>query len=52
MILETNLGESFPISQFQFLVQKFVSTIRFDRTYVGGGILLYIRENIVSDIKM
>ena len=44
MISETKLDDSFP--QGQFLIEGFHSPFRFDRNKIGGGILLYIREDI------
>ena len=44
MISETKLDDSFP--QGQFLIDGFHSPLRFDRNKSGGGILLYVREDI------
>ena len=44
MISETKLDESFPSGQF--LLNGFSTPFRQDRTANGGGILLYIREDI------
>ena len=44
MISETKLDDSFP--QGQFLIDSFHSPFRFDRNKSGGGILLYVREDI------
>ena len=44
MISETKLDESFPIGQF--LKKGFSTPFRLDRNCHGGGILLYIREDI------
>ena len=46
MISETKLDESFPTSQF--FMKGFSSPHRLDRNCNGGGILLYIREDIPS----
>ena len=46
MISETKLDESFPPSQF--LLNGYSVPFRFDRNGIGGGILLYIREDITS----
>ena len=48
MIYETKLDESFPASQF--FMKGFSSLHRLDRNCNGGGILLYIRENIPSKL--
>ena len=45
LLTETKLDESFPSAQFS--VQGF-KTIRKDRNKDGGGLLLYINENIAS----
>ena len=44
MISETKLDESFPVSQF--LIPGFENPIRLDRSSSGGGIMLYIKEEI------
>ena len=46
MITKTKLGDSFPASQFS--IQDFWTPFRVDRNKNGGGILLYIRSNIIS----
>ena len=43
MISETKLDESFPSGQFLF--DSYSAPFRFDRD--GGGILLFIREDII-----
>ena len=48
MISETKLDDSFP--QGQFLIDGFHSRFRFDRNKSGGGILLYVREDIPTKI--
>ena len=48
MISETKLDDSFP--QGQFLIDGFHSPFRFDRNKSGGGILLYVREDIPTKI--
>ena len=48
MISETKLDESFPASQF--FMKGFGSPHRLDRNCNGGGILLYIREDIPSKL--
>ena len=44
MVSETKLDDTFPTSQF--LMQGFSTPFRNDRTSKGGGILLYVREDI------
>ena len=46
MISETKLDETFPAAQFS--LQGFCDPYRFDRNRNGGGIMLYIREDIPS----
>ena len=46
MVTETKNYESFPTSQF--IIPGFTSPYRFDRTKDGGGLLVYIREDIPS----
>ena len=46
MLSETKLDESFPNSQF--LINGFSAPYRLDRNNRGGGIILYIREDIPS----
>ena len=44
MISETKLGSTFPSNQFS--IEGYATPIRFDRNGRGGGIILYIREDI------
>ena len=44
MVSETKIDDTFPKSQF--LIEGFSKPFRLDRTAKGGGILLYIREDI------
>ena len=44
MISETKLDSTFPSNQFT--IEGYTTQIRFDRNGRGGGILLYIREDI------
>ena len=44
LITETKIDDSFPISQFY--IEGFSTPFRLDRNDVGGGILLYVREDI------
>ena len=46
MISETKLDETFPAAQFS--LQRSCDPYRFDRNRNGGGIMLYIREDISS----
>ena len=48
LISETKLNDLFPTAQF--LIKGFSATYRFDRNSKGGGLLLYIREDITSKI--
>ena len=48
MVTETKIDESFPTSQF--IVPGFTSPYRSDTTKDGGGILVYIREDILSKL--
>ena len=48
MISETKFDDSFP--QGQFLIEGFSSPFRFDRNKTGGGILLYVREEIPAKV--
>ena len=44
MVSRTKLDDSFP--EAQFLIEGFHSPFRFDRNINGGGIMLYVREDI------
>ena len=46
VITETKLGESF--TEAQFLINGFSKPYRLDRDENGGGIIIYVRENIPS----
>ena len=46
VISETKIDDTFPDSQF--LIEGFSVSCRLDRTDKGGGILPYIREDILS----
>ena len=48
MISETKLDPSFPTGQFH--IHGFSEPYRFDRSSSGGGMLLYIHENIPSKL--
>ena len=46
MVSETKIDNTFPESQF--LIEGFLTPYRLDRTAKGGGILLFIRQDIPS----
>ena len=46
LISETKLDTTFPAAQF--LIEGFRSTLRYDKNQHGGGILVFIREEIPS----
>ena len=48
LVSETKLDYTFPAGQFY--IDGYSTPYRFDRTSHGGGILLYIREDIPSKI--
>ena len=48
MISETKIDMSFPTSQF--VIQSFAAAFRLDRTNTGGGIRVYVRDNIPSKL--
>ena len=48
VLTETKLDDSFP--KAQFLVDGFSEPYRYDRNRKGGGIMIYIRENIPSKL--
>ena len=48
MISETKLDNSFPIGQF--LINGYSEPFRIDRNSQGGGIILYVREDIPSKL--
>ena len=48
MVSETKLDDTFPTSQF--LMQGYSTPFRKDRTSKGGGILLYVREDVPCKI--
>ena len=45
MITETKLDDSFPA--FQLFIQGYCTPFTLDRNENGGGVLLYIRSNII-----
>ena len=46
MISDTKLDQSFPTTQF--MINGFSAPFRLDRNDQGGGIILYIRDDIPS----
>ena len=48
MMSETNIDESFPIGNF--LIDGFSTPIRSDRDANGGGIMLYVGEDIPANL--
>ena len=48
MVSETKMVDSFP--EGQFLVEGLHSPFRFDRNKNGGGIMLYVREDILAKL--
>ena len=48
VVTETKLDETFPMAQFH--IEGFKPPIRLDRNAYGGGIIVYIRENIPSKL--
>ena len=46
VITETKLDSTFPTSQF--LIEGYSEPYRFDRNRNGGGVLIYVREDIPS----
>ena len=48
MVSETKLFSSFP--QAQFRIEEYAPPFRYDRNSHGGGILLFIREDISTKI--
>ena len=50
MLLETKLDSSFPESQF--LIPGYSTPYRVDRTCHGGGLLLFVREDIPSKLLL
>ena len=46
MISETKIDDSFPIGNF--VIDSYSTPYRLDRNSIGGGILLYVREDTPS----
>ena len=50
MISETKLDETFP--EGQFLMDGFITPYRMNRNTNGGGIALYVREDISTKSRL
>ena len=48
LISETKIDDSFP--KGQFLIDGFSAPYRLDRNYQGGGLILFVREDIPSNL--
>ena len=48
MVSETKVDDTFPTSQI--IISDFAAPCRFDQTYIGEGILVYIRKDIPSKL--
>ena len=48
MVSENKIDISFPTSQF--IIQGFAAPFKLDRTNTGGGILIYVRDDIPSKL--
>ena len=48
MISEAKIDDSFPVGQF--LIERFCTPYRLNRNSKGRGILLYVREDIPSNL--
>ena len=48
MVSETKLDESFP--RGQFIIEGFGARYRVDRNGIGGGLMLFVREDIPSKL--
>ena len=48
MVSETKLDDSFP--EAQFLIEGFHSPFRFDQNSNGGGIMLYVQEDMPTKL--
>ena len=46
MVSETKIDDTFPLAQFS--VEGYSTLYRLDRTCKGGGLLLYVRDDIPS----
>ena len=46
VLTETKLNETFPKNQF--LIDRFIPPFRLDRNGHGGGVMIYVREDIPS----
>ena len=50
MVSEMKLDDCFPDPEGQFLIKGFYSPFRFDRNRNGGGIMLYVWEDIPAKL--
>ena len=48
MISDIKIDESFPLGQFK--INGFNAPLRLDRNYNGGGIMLFVREDIPAKL--
>ena len=48
MVFETKIDDSFPVGNF--VIDGFSTHYRLDRDSNGGGIMLYVREDIPSNL--
>ena len=48
LVSKTKLGDTFPLNQF--ILEGFTPPYRLDRTTHGGGLMLFVRENIPSKL--
>ena len=48
MVSETKVDDSFPVGNF--VIDGFSTPYRLDRDSNGGGIMLYVREDITSNL--
>ena len=48
MISETKIDDSFPVGNF--IIEGFSTPYRLDHDSNGGGIMLYVREDISSNL--
>ena len=48
MVSETKLNSSF--TKAQFVIERYAPPFRYDRNCRGGGILLFIREDILANL--
>ena len=48
LVSETKIGDSFP--QGQFVTDGFSAPYRLDRNCLGGGLILFVREDVRSNL--